>query len=184
MKHKKVWKTKIVVVFVPLWRKLTDILNIKAVQSRLVALYWPYRPVRWQDEWEGLLCLLWDPHGAMSKQVVKSRRAANILTKNIFSGSDHSFWKSQPEKYISLDSTSNDQSCSLVVGGLEFTQFLHDLILILFCFPSFRTNLPPGSYRRFQMYRPEIQNCSRSTNSHEVPWPRQSGDGKSPSAPN
>merc|ERR1711990_1159104 len=34
------------------------------------------------------------------------------------SGSDYSYWKSQPEKYISLDSAaSKDQSCSLVVGA-------------------------------------------------------------------
>ena len=46
-------------------------------------------------------------------------RQAHRVNRQYFSGSDYSSWKSLAEKYTTLDSTaSNDQSCSLVVGGL------------------------------------------------------------------
>ena len=51
---------------------------------------------------------------------MSATREGHRVNRQYFSGSDYSYWKSQPEKYISLDSAaSKDQSCSLVVGGLH-----------------------------------------------------------------
>ena len=66
----------------------------------------------------------------------------DILTRNISSGSDPSYWKSQTEKYILLDSTSDDQSCSLVVGGSEILSLNRSVSMFRFQRPGeFTTRL-------------------------------------------
>ena len=101
---------------------------------------------------------------------VRGRQLGNSLC---FSGSDYSSWKSQPEKYISLDSTaSSDQSCSLVVGGLRLS-VIAGPGRSKFCVFSLRKNLPPVQHWGGEVYRSQVPDNSGPADSKQVQRPRQ-----------
>ena len=135
-------------MFVVLWRKLTNISIIKAGPSD----WSPVTSVQSVDITDLPLLARWLRRAAMfALRFTQSRVQTgdtlrqvrtDILTRNISSGSDPSYWKSQTEKYILLDSTSDDQSCSLVVGGSEILSLNRSVSMFRFQRPGeFTTRL-------------------------------------------